>query len=158
MSVTLTLVEDEPGEAPDPPIVWTLCVPEAVERAWEHVRPILKRSVEWSDITAKLEGLDDVRSKLIAAHYTLWIATQGQRLIAAVVADVAQHSRNRVCNIHYGAGDEMEHWLQSFADEIIERARQAGCRFIRIEGRDGWGRALKSIGFKKAYTGFMLEI
>jgi hypothetical protein len=131
---------------------------DAIDGIWHRVMPMLKDAANWSEITAKMEGVDDIHAKLKDGEYALWLCLRDGQVLAAVVVGTTTHSRCMVVDIHYGGGMELEHWIGPFYETIVDRGRTAGCRFIRVCGRDGWGRPLKKLGFTKAYTAFMREI
>ena len=160
---TTELPLKEGGESQSPPsvesaIVCVSIVPTAIEGIWPKIEKMIRESVEWADFGPRIESTDDVRQKLLANKYELFVCLQGGTILAALIVSIAHHSRCSVLDIHYGAGHNMDLWIQPFYDLIIEQARQQGCRFIRIEGRAAWAKPLGKFGFKKAYTGFLLEI
>ena len=131
---------------------------DAIDGIWKHVEPMLKEAANWSEITAKMEGVDDVHAKLKNGEYALWLCLRDGQVLASVVVGTTTHSRCLVVDIHYGGGMDMHHWIEPFYETIVDRARTNGCRFVRICGRDGWGKPLRKLGFVKAYTAFMREI
>lgn len=150
----------EPAEAkaPSPEITCWHVVIEALDGIWHHVEPKLKAAADWSETTAKMEGVDDIYAKLQSGEYALWLVIQNGEILAAVVVGTTIHSRSMVIDVHYGAGEHMSTWLKPFCDEIVERGRRQGHRFIRVQGRKGWGKALKAVGFHEVCTTFMREI
>ena len=142
-----------PGE-----VVWEPVVPNAVPGIWHRIEPMIKRSMQWNDFSAKIECIDDIYQALVDDQYGLWICTRDGHLIAAIIVYVAQYPRCSIVDICYGAGEEIDQWMQPFYDLIVDRARAIGARFIRIEGRPGWQRKLKSLGFQKVSEEFLLEI
>jgi hypothetical protein len=138
--------------------LWESVVPDAVDGLWPQVGPMIKRATDWSATSQKMECLDDVRQKLIAGRYRLWICLIAGKIDAALVTQMVQHSRCSVLDIHYGAGKDMLKWLEAFHDLIVADARAAGARFVRIQGRHVWWSTLKRLKFEKPFTTFMLEI
>ena len=130
----------------------------ALDGVWHLVEPMLKEAVNWSEITAKMEGIDDIFLKLKGGKYALWLCLRDGQVLAAIVLGVTEHSRCLVVDIHYGGGLEMKHWIGPFCETIVDKSRNAGCRFIRINGRKGWAAPLKKLGFTEAYVAFMREI
>ena len=133
-------------------------VVEAIDGVWHRVEPMLKESVNWSETTAKMEGIDDIFLRIKGGQYALWLCLRDGQVLAAVVLGVTEHSRCLVVDIHYGAGMDLEHWIAPFCDTIVDKSRNAGCRFIRVNGRKGWAKPLKKLGFTEAYVAFMREI
>lgn len=133
-------------------------VVEAVDGIWAHVEPMIRSAANWSETTIKMEVIDDIKAKLKDGEYALWLCLRDGQVIAAVVVGTTQHSRCMVVDIHYGGGMSLEQWIGPFYRVIVDRARAAGCRFIRVCGRDGWGKPLRKLGFSKAYVAFMREI
>lgn len=137
---------------------WEPVIPNAIPGIWHRIEPYIVKSAQWSDVTAKLESIQDIYDALIADQYGLWICTIDGHLKAALVVNIAVHPRCTVLDICYGAGESLDQWLKPFYDVIVDRVRSMGGRFIRVEGRPGWAKKLKTLGFRKVSEVFVVEI
>lgn len=133
-------------------------LPGAVPGIWHHVEGMIRQALNASEVTARCETPQDVKSRCEAGDYALWLILAENSIKAALIVSVENHPRCNIATIHYCAGSNIEHWMAYLHDYLTERGRNAGCRYIKIEGRDGWGRMLKSLGFKKTSETFTKEI
>lgn len=133
-------------------------VPAALNGVWHKVKPMIREAVRWSPITSRLETINDVERKTYDGTYQLWIVFKGGDVLAAALTCIAEHSQCKVLDVVYGAGEELEEWLEEIYKTLDDEAVEQDCRFIRIEGRHGWGDALSKVGFQKAYSTFMREV
>ncbi len=148
-----------PAEPDDKAIpVWTLIKPEAVMPLWPQVEPFVRSSVSWSPHLQKMEGAAHVRDRCVSGEYQVWLSHSEGAIKAVLVVAITQHSACKVVDIHYGAGDDMETWMPGFYDVMAADARAAGCRFVRVIGREGWAKPLKEFGFEKAANVYLLEL
>lgn len=108
---------------------------------WERVKPFLIPAIE-RDGT---HTLSDVEAKIFA-HKAILLA--GEK--SALVAEVDEYPQTKVLRIWLGGGDLNE--LKSWLNELLELGRSLGCSRLKIEGRDGWVRALKSLGLDRSWS------
>jgi len=116
----------------------TLCVPpERVAAMWPHVEGFLRAAVErCGDWT-----LPSLRGCLDRTEMLLWVLWDGDAIRAAAVTQVSIVPRGKICSIVVAGGREVGDFPAAI--EAIEAyARQMGCVAMRIEGREGWRRAL----------------
>jgi hypothetical protein len=100
--------------------------------------PVLDRAVQrnhdrgnvWDALSRARKGLSVV-----------WCALeQDGELLAVCVTELTVYpSGRKVCEIVYGAGDEMHRW-KSLLSVIEEYALAEDCNSVEIRGRPGWGR------------------
>ena len=165
----LKLNKDKPSE--DLPVHIEEILPGAVPDIWPRVEDLIRDAVNACPVTAKLETPQDVckrcylddpglvgQDRFHLGLYSLWVITVGNELKAALVVSLEEHPRTFVVVINYCGGSEMEKWINPLHQYIVERGRNAGARFIKIDGRYGWIGHLKKLGFEKTGETFMLEI
>jgi len=76
---------------------------------------------------------------------------------AAMVTEILEYPRRRVCSVLFLAGEKMESWLHLYR-ELEHWAIQNGCSEIEVLGRKGWERVMGQFGFKHCYTALTKEI
>lgn len=87
--------------------------------------------------------LEDFKERVLTGYMQLWVG-EGY----AAVTEVLNYPSNRVVLVHLGGG-ELEALIE--ADGELEKfARIVGATGIEIIGREGWVRALRDRGYKKA--------
>ena len=82
--------------------------------------------------------LADVDAELATGDAILWV---GRNACA-----VTQHLDNKVLHVWLAGGPLDE--LQEAEAGLVALAQHLGCTAITAEGRDGWARALKELGWR----------
>lgn len=105
-------------------------------QAFERCKPMLAEAVTRSGGTSLHEVLDHI----LAGKAQLWEA-EG----AAVVTQIADGEQGRT--IRYWLAGGMLRAVIELAPGIEAYGRAWGCKTAILEGRKGWARVLKSIGY-----------
>lgn len=120
--------------------VEAVCVdPRQVEPIWECVKHWIKRAMERGDL-GTFEAVED---DVIAGQALLWLVWNAPQIQGAAVTQIVATQNSRVCVIVACGGDNMRLWLP-LIEKIESYARDEGCDAVRILGRKGWMRVLKS--------------
>lgn len=110
-----------------------------VARLWDALAPVLEPAVERADGAI---ACDDVRRALECRDMQLWCASVDGRFRAAIVTELVNHPRKRVCVVLFVAGAGLKQWLPAAMDTIGGWARANGCAALDTYGRKGLVRAL----------------
>lgn len=111
----------------------------AVPLLWEAVAPVLAPAVARSDGAI---ALADVRQALDARAMQLWCVAIDGACRAAIVTELVNRPRQRVCVVLFVAGAELRRWLPAAMTTIGGWARANGCVALETFGRKGLARAL----------------
>lgn len=116
-----------------------LCVaPEMVDATWPHVVGFIEAAFEndRGDDSAELV-LEELRAQLSL----LWVAWDGNAVLAAATTKLIKTRRGLVCLITSCGGHDMgpTAWRKALRP-IEDYARAEGCWKTRIEGRRGWAK------------------
>lgn len=130
----------------------------AVPAVWPSVEGLIREAINASPEYAKLETPQDVCERCEAGDYALWLVFKGNDLKAALVVSMTEFARSGIFEINYCGGFEIDTWIDDFYQYTVERARNAGCRFVKIDGRYGWIKKLERLGFKSVSQEYLLEI
>lgn len=133
-------------------------LPNGLAGAWPQVKSMVREAVRWSPFTRKLQTVNDVERRLYAGEYRLWLVFRDGEVIAALLTQVVEETQCKVLDIAYGAGRFMDEWIGEFYAMMDDLACEMDCKFIRIEGREGWGKPLGKLGFEEAYRAYMIEV
>jgi len=133
-------------------------LPQGLGDVWPKVKRMVHESVRWSPFTRRLATINDVERGLYEGDYTLWIVFRDGAVIGAVLTSFTCEPQCKVLDISYGAGEDVKEWAHDLYELMDDLAIEHDCRFIRIEGRAGWGDVLGDLGFKEAYRAFMIEV
>lgn len=141
-----------------PKLEWSVVAHQALGETWPRVKRMVRDAVRWSPFTRKLQTINDVEQQLYEGVYKLWLCFEDGKVIAAVVTAIVEECQCKVLNVAYGAGERPEDWAALLFEELDDYATETDCRFIRIEGRPGWGSILNPLGFAEAYRAYMIEV
>lgn len=120
--------------APFPAVI---CVdPACVPQMWPHVQEFIAAAF---DNGRGDDSAADVHADLIAHRALLWVAWDGETVIAAATTKILKVARGLVCIITSCGGREMgiKRW-RAAVKPIEDYARAEGCVVCRVEGRRGW--------------------
>jgi len=90
-----------------------------------------------------LGTFEAVEDDVIAGQALLWLVWNAPQIQGAAVTQIVATQNSRVCVIVACGGDNMRLWLP-LIEKIESYARDEGCDAVRILGRKGWMRVLKS--------------
>lgn len=112
------------------------CPPGMVGELWPHVRSMVGRASDKTD----MGSLSELDTDVLSGRALLW-TVHGDGIEAATVTrlDLTEHSK--VCTILACGGAGRSRWLHLLS-EIETYAKAEGCDGVRLYGRRGWKRAL----------------
>lgn len=118
-----------------------------VDGVWEAVRPWVA--------AACLRGIGagynetDIYQYLLDRDMQLWLARDGQEIIAVGITEIVNYPRRRICNLTIGTGKRREQW-QHFRHIIEVWAKEQGCSHMSCLARNGWRRVFND--YKSTHT------
>jgi hypothetical protein len=122
-----------------------ICVdPAIVHRVWPFARELIRAAMRRGDIGAYAP----VEQAVHAGRALLWLAIEGETILAAAVTELHQTEWRKVCVIVACGGKTRARWLHLLG-RIEEFARAEGCSATRIVGRKGWARVLNGYRTKR---------
>ncbi|UZE51913.1 hypothetical protein ONR75_15895 [Rhodopseudomonas sp. P2A-2r] len=121
-----------------------ICIELArVAEFWPHVRGMILGAIERTG----LSDAGDVEGSILRGGSLLWIAWNGKTIEAAASTEIMSIGARKVCVLVACGGRDRRRWLPMLRKlEIYAKAE--GCSCVRIIGRRGWVRVLKSYAVK----------
>jgi hypothetical protein len=115
-----------------------VCVnPAEVSKIWPHISHMIARAMD----RGGMGRFEDVERDVLGNNSYLWLAMEGNSLLASAVTKVTTEKLYRLCTIVACCGHDWERW--GMLIEGLERyARAEGCERIEICGRPGWLKRL----------------
>jgi hypothetical protein len=115
-----------------------VCVdPERLHEIWPHVAPLIAAAMR----RGRLGDIADVARGLAGGTALLWLAWDGERILAAAVTALDRIDGEKLCTIVACGGQGFARFGHLIGG--LERyARAEGCARMRICGRKGWARVL----------------
>lgn len=110
-------------------------VPEYWPRVRAYLQGALDRSVPGWEI-------GDVYNGLLQETLQLWVVFHGKEVEAALVTEIAQYPRGRLCRYFLIGGKNAPKWTALAEEKIDLWAREIGCFGVTATGRKGWKRHL----------------
>lgn len=128
------------GAAPE-----LVCVdPVRVREVWPLVAPLIATAMRRSG----LGQVADVMRSLASGAALLWLAWDGERILAAAVTELALSDDKKLCTILACGGTGFARFGHLIGG--LERyARAEGCVRMRICGRKGWARLLPDYAIQR---------
>lgn len=122
---------------------------ENVDLYWPHIRAWVAASVRDSASAHKAE---DIYREIAQRRMQLWVIWAANcRITGVIVTEVYDTAAGMTCALPVAGGEMMQESLPVL--KIIEKwAKEQGCVRLRGEGRAGWERALKPLGWRKITT------
>ena len=125
---------------------------EHVADLWPLAEPHIARAVAHAD---GLVTIDDHRDGVLRGTKQLWLITNddGSVCYGAGVTEIIHD----ICFIWGLGGKQMKRWWDT-QDMLELWATAQSCRRIEFFGRKGWGRALRSRGYKERFVVLSKEL
>src|SRR6266545_1370529 len=129
----------EPASAAEEPrAVQLVCVdPARVHEIWPHMAPLIGRAI----LNGGFGDCAALERDLLGRRALLWLAWDGEEILAALVTEIALFHGLKVCTIAACGGHGVVR-IRHLVDEIERYARAERCSRIRVYGRRGWARVL----------------
>lgn len=116
-----------------------ICVdPKRIHEIWPHVVDLIHRAVKRTNLSHTL----DIDADVLQGNGLLWLAAQGERIVAAMTTALVLTDTDKVCILTTCGGEDMRDWLP-LQEKIEAYAKAEGCSLVRIYGRKGWARVLE---------------
>ena len=133
MPTTHKSTAPSPGAQPaDNDAVAHMLTPEWAVEFWPRVEKLLDRAYEFADEIMPPTVIQD----LFRRNRQLWIVSDGESVLAAVLTRIVQLRSCRAVQITACGGHASDRWAHLIS-KIEEFARYEGCSKIQIEGRLG---------------------
>ena len=100
---------------------------------WPHVKGYIEAATDAAgDYTA-----ESIERSLLNEDQLLWVIAEDKAILAAVVTELYETEREKVCNIVACGGTELRRW-RHLLPQLEDYARAEGCATTRMAGRPGW--------------------
>jgi hypothetical protein len=108
---------------------------------WEAVEKLIKKALD------DCYTSQDIYNGLQQDRFQLFISWENKKVESAVITEIANYPRKKICRYFLAGGNNMDNWLKPIQETIEKFAKKNGCRSIEVAGRKGWLRKLK--GYKQ---------
>lgn len=82
-----------------------------------------------------------------------WALSNGE-IQLIIVSEIIHYDTGKVLRFIAAFGTGIDRYLEAAKDVFPRVARSQGCTGYEVIGRDGWGKKLKPLGFKRRFTVF----
>jgi hypothetical protein len=113
--------------------------PAAVARFWPLARDLIKQAIDRTGLC----DFADLEAECLAGQQLLWLAHNGSKVEAAATTQLIEVGGVKICVVVACGGKDRARWLAHLGG-IEDYARNEGCARMRIYGRKGWERVLRS--------------
>lgn len=82
----------------------------------------------------------DIRDFCSQGKMQLWIATRDDTVLAAVVSEITDYPRKRICAVPFIGGKDLRAWFRKMLITIETWSKEMGCVGMQGGARRGWGK------------------
>lgn len=133
--------------------------PQHVAALWPAVEKYVTDSLEFA------QGVflpEDIRKFCIETKMQMWIATRDDDVLAAVITEITDYPRMRVCAVPFIGGRDLRAWFRKMLHTVEAWSKEMGCTAMQGGARRGWGKlaGMDEVGvvlFKKYDMGAPLD-
>ncbi len=128
---------------------------EYCEEYWPNVREYADRALQhaFEDVTP-----EDILRDLVKDLKILVVITLDDEIKAALILQIDELPAGRNCHVMLAGGEDMLKWTEEWLGIWESIAREQGCKFMTLKGREGWARYARRYGFKHGYTQMFKEL
>lgn len=117
---------------------------DRVMAVWERAKPLVEKSVPYSDYLLQIDDLED---GLAIGSKQLWVIVDetGEEMMAAGVTEIINDD---TCFVWGFGGKNMSEWFDTH-QRLEAWAKEVGCKAVSFFGRQGWERVMRPSGYKR---------
>jgi len=109
--------------------------------------PLVEAWVEAAASDVASWSTADWRHKVETGHAQLWLIRLRSALSGVIITEIYDTAAGKTCALPIVGGTHLKQSLPVLAD-IEAWAREQGCTRLQGDGREGWVRALQSLGWR----------
>jgi hypothetical protein len=130
------------AESSAPPAALICVDPQRADAIWPHVAPLIARALARGGVDDAVAELARIARDVLSGAALLWLAWNGERILAAAVTELSHVNGVKTCTIVACGGRGWPRFGALIAG-LEDFARREGCTRMRICGRRGWARRLR---------------
>jgi hypothetical protein len=119
--------------------------PDQVADWWPYARDGLDNMLDNHSLGIWTE--QDFIERLQSGEWQLFIVFEGEQLLASLVCTIAQ-GRDKVFEVGFCWGEAAQAWTEQVYNSFAVIGRELGCDKMTLNGRPGWARMAKKLGFE----------
>jgi hypothetical protein len=127
--------------------------PADLDLYWPLVEPWVEAAA--SDIASW--AVSDWRHKVETRHAQLWVVRIGSVPTGVIITEIYDTAAGKTCALPIVGGSHLNESLPVL-EEIEAWAKEQGCTRLQGDGREGWIRALKGLGWRPVSIQIAKEI
>jgi hypothetical protein len=110
--------------------------------------PLVKHEVERA-FRSNLDrmDIDDIEQALIDKRMQLWVIHEGE-IKCVIVTQIVNYYKCKAVRVLTVTGLGHKEWIQLGFDTLAAWGRENGCSLMEMQGRKGWEKPLKKLGFE----------
>jgi hypothetical protein len=135
----------------------TLVPKEHVMGVWDKVKPHMEKAAEY---TYGRYDVDDILDSIMQYDHALWIAYEGDKVVAAVVTYFKHYPKKKYLDLEFIGSDTgaTTEWKAPVLKMLQHYAYDTKCDGIESSGRVGWSKMFKNDGYKALFQTYELPI
>lgn len=105
-----------------------------------------------------LEGVEVIRAALLDQVMQLWIVWEFGNMQAIVVTQIEEYEQGDTLKVVALEGENLSEWMVPLERVLRVFAAAKGCKYLALEGRRGWVKALKILNWKEVSVRMYKEL
>jgi hypothetical protein len=111
--------------------------------------PLVKHEVERAlrSNTDRID-MDDIEKALQEKRMQLWAIHDGE-IKCVFVTQIVSYKTCKAVRVIAVTGTDHQEWLKLGFDTLVKWGQENGCSMMEMQGRKGWEKPLKKLGFEE---------
>lgn len=142
------------SESPHPKYALTRFSPEEFQRFWPGISDMLDKIPH----TWKLWTKDHIFASAMNDVIQVWGIGPPPQAVLIFFTQISRYPTKSVLCVVWGAGRFEREMLPLLKATLMNYAKLSGCTSIEVRGRRGWEPFLKSIGMKRDFVTWSIDV
>lgn len=125
---------------------------DRLSSVWHLAEPLLWKAFKRVDYPYTMA---EIAGKIESCDMQLWMTHD---LDMAWVTQILVFPRYKVFEIVAGGGEGLDEWLVDSDELFTAFASHHGCKYIEVQGRPGWTKVTKPLGYAPVWTTIRKEV
>lgn len=118
---------------------------EEINESWRQIAMLVARALRNG---GSLENTDSIYDALMHKRMQLWGIKWNGELRGCIITEIEHCDLTAVLRVVALTGEGMKEWLFELERTLRVFGAAHGCRYLSLEGRQGWMKALKEFNWR----------
>jgi hypothetical protein len=120
--------------------------PEALPGCWDELRQGVEKVLKFS---MGLTTEQDIYERVLAGDWIMFAVYSEGAPVVVLVAEIRQRrDETRLLDVYFCWGGRVDEWIDLVSSAMDTIAAETGCAHIAFNGRAGWHKMAKRLGYE----------